>query len=153
MARMKRPSTFIARLATGPAARQLFRFCGVGTLCLGTTAGGLAALHELAGMNYLVAYVLSFCLGNLLGYLLNGRHTFGAPVSPFGGMRYLSVNTALLVISTVLMKILVETVHVWYMAACFSLAVATTPFSFLLHKRFSYSAPARPAHLLPESPN
>lgn len=118
---------------------QLARFCGVGAICLATATGGLAALHDFAGMYYLTAYGISFCLGNLLGYLLNGRFTFGARVSASGGTRYLLLNGVLLGINTVLMKVLVDGAHVWYIAACLMLAVATTPLSFLLHRRFSYA--------------
>lgn len=117
---------------------QLSRFCGVGALCLAVTTAGLAALHDLAGMYYLSAYAISFCAGNALGYLLNGRFTFSARVSATGGTRYLFLNTILLALSSLLMKWLVDGLHVWYIGACLMLAAANTPTSFLLHRRFSY---------------
>lgn len=117
---------------------QLSRFCGVGALCLAVTTAGLAALHELAGMYYLWAYAISFCVGNALGYLLNGRFTFSARVSVIGGTRYLFLNTILLALSSLLMKGLVDGVHVWYIGACLMLAAANTPISFLLHRTLSY---------------
>lgn len=120
-------------------ATQLIRFCGVGAICLATATGGLIALHQLGGMYYLTAYVISFCLGNVLGYVLNGRFTFGARVSAYGGSRYLLLNASLLGVNTGLMKVLVDGAHVWYIAACLILAIATTPLSFLLHKRLSYA--------------
>jgi putative flippase GtrA len=126
---------------------QLRRFCVVGALCLAVTTAGLAALHELAGMYYLAAYAISFCIGNLLGYLLNGRFTFSARVSATGGVRYLVLNSILLALNSLLMKLLVEEAHVWYIGACLVVSAAVTPVSFLLHRKFSYAAPeayARP---------
>ena len=122
---------------------QLSRFCSVGALCLAVSTAVLAALHELAGMYYLAAYAISFCVGNLLGYLLNGRFTFSTRVSASGGARYLFLNAALLAVSSLLMKLLVDGAHVWYMFAFLMLALANTPISFLLHRRFSYVQPSR----------
>lgn len=130
---------------------QLARFCGVGAVCLGSATAGLAALHEFTGMYYLTAYAISFCFGNLLGYLLNGRFTFGARVSASGGTRYLLLNAILLAINTVLMKLLVDGAHIWYIAACLTLAIATTPLSFVLHRRFSYAVPPAEHGRLSES--
>ena len=58
------------------AAIQLTRFCGVGLVCLVASTAILAALHDFVGLHYLVAFVVSFCLANVLGYALNGRFTF-----------------------------------------------------------------------------
>lgn len=121
-------------------AGQLTRFCGVGATCLAITTFGLAFLHDVAGMYYLTAYAASFCIGNLVGYLLNGRFTFSASVSAFGGVRYFLMNALLLAISSLLMKVLVDGAHVWYLGASLLLAAANAPASFLLHRRFSYSA-------------
>lgn len=131
---------------------QLARFCCVGAICLGSATAGLAVLHELAGIYYLTAYAISFCLGNLLGYLLNGRFTFAARITPSGGTRYLLLNATLLAINTVLMKVLVDGIHIWYIAACLTLAIATTPLSFVLHRRFSYTIPPAQHGPLSESP-
>ena len=130
-------------------ALQLIRFCGVGVLCLGAATAGLAALHDLAGMYYLTAYAVAFGLGNLLGYILNGRFTFSSRTSVSGGTRYLILNTILLAINSLLMKILVEDAHIWYIGASLMLAVASTPISFFLHRTFSYSI--RPSPLEPSA--
>lgn len=123
---------------------QLARFCGVGALCLATATAGLAVLHDILGMYYLTAYITSFFLGNVLGYVLNGRFTFNARVHASGGARYLLLNITLLAINSVLMKFLVDGARVWYIGAALILAVTTTPISFLLHRKFTYSASLSP---------
>lgn len=126
-----------------PAARlmaaQLARFCAIGLICLMMSTATLAALHDLAGLYYLVAFGMAFSLGSVLGYLLNGRFTFTARVTRLGASRYLLLNGILLGVNSILMKLLVDGAHIWYIGASLVLALATAPLSFLLHRWFSYS--------------
>lgn len=122
------------------AAGQLVRFSGVGLVCLAASTSALAALHDLAGLHYLLAFVIAFCFGSVLGYVLNGRFTFSARLSRTGVFRYVLLNGILLVVNSALMKVLVDTAHVWYIAASLLLAALSTPMSFLLHRSFSYAA-------------
>lgn len=127
------------------AAAQLVRFCGVGVICLAASTAVLAALHDLAHLHYLLAYALAFCFGNVLGYALNGRFTFSARLTHIGVVRYLLLNCTLLVVNSMLMKVLVDGAHIWYIGASLLLAVVNAPLSFLLHRTFSYS-PAPQTH-------
>lgn len=118
---------------------QLVRFSTVGATCLGIGVGVLAGLHELAGINYLVAYVASFVASNLSGYLLNARFTFSAKqVNRSGAFRYTAVNTILLCVNTAAMKLLVDVIHLWYIWAAILLAGVVTPISFLAHRFITY---------------
>lgn len=128
------------RRATLLMTAQLARFCAVGLLCLAVGTATLAALHDLAGLHYLVAYGIAFCFANILGYLFNGRFTFTARVTRLGASRYLLLNGILLGVNSVLMKALVDGAHIWYIGASLLLAGVNTPMSFLLHRSFSYSA-------------
>src|SRR6185437_7687598 len=75
---------------------QLLRFCAVGIACLFLGLAILAGLHELAGVNYLIAYVAGFAVTNLAGYLLNARFTFSLRSVGYAGViRYMLVNGAL----------------------------------------------------------
>lgn len=123
-------------------AAQLARFCAVGLICLVVSTSALAALHDLAGLYYLVAYGIAFCLGSVLGYALNGRFTFTAQVTRLGASRYLLLNGILLGVNSILMKALVDGAHIWYLGASLLLALVNTPMSFFLHRSFSYSAPS-----------
>lgn len=121
-------------------AVQLARFGAVGLVCLAVSTATLAALHDLAGLYYLVAFGIAFCVGSILGYVLNGRFTFTVRVTRIGASRYIVLNGILLAVNSILMKALVDGAHIWYIGASLMLAVVNTPLSFLLHRTFSYSA-------------
>jgi putative flippase GtrA len=118
---------------------QLARFCAVGVTCLILGLAVLAGLHDLAGVNYLVAYVAAFILGNVAGYLLNARFTFFAgSVDHAGAARYLLVNVALLCVNTAALKLLVDGLRMWYLAAAILLAAVSAPISFLAQRLITY---------------
>jgi putative flippase GtrA len=123
----------------GEHFRQLLRFCAVGGTCFGLGLGVLAGLHELAGVNYLLAYAASFVLANLAGYLLNARFTFvAASVDHSGAARYLMINVLLLLANTAGLKLLVDVAHMWYVTAAALLAIVYTPISFLAQRVITY---------------
>jgi len=107
--------------------------------CFALGLGVLTGLHELAGVHYLLAYGASFVVTSSVGYLLNGRYTFGAGNGDRSGLvRYTSVNVCLLIVNGAALRLLVEEFHVWYLAATVLLAMANTPVSFLAHRIVSY---------------
>lgn len=116
----------------------------MGLTCLGVGLGVLAALHELAGMNYLYAYVASFVVSNISGYLLNARFTFSTQsVDHVGALRYMTVNGVLLLANTAALKLLVDTYHMWYFGAAVLLAATNTPVSFLAQRAITYRLDSR----------
>jgi len=121
-------------------ARQLLRFSAVGLLCFGVATAVLAALCELGGVNYLLAYIASFVVSNIVGYLLNGHYTFQHQgVLDYRGVsRYMLVNLSLLTESSLLLKWLVDGHHVWYLGASFIIAAVNTPISFCAHRLVTY---------------
>jgi putative flippase GtrA len=123
-----------------PRAIELTRFCLIGFICFAISMGVLAGLCELGHVHYLVAFIASFLVGNVLGYLLNARYTFAlAPRLDRAGLsRYMFVNAGLLAVNSMLLKLLVETGHMWYLAATVILAVSNIPISFLMHRFVSY---------------
>ncbi|MGA7539277.1 MAG: GtrA family protein [Steroidobacteraceae bacterium] len=122
-----------------PHLLQLARFCAVGLTCLALALVALAALHDLAGVNYLVAYVAAFILGNACGYLLNARFTFfTGSVDRAGAARYLLVNAVLLCVCTAALKVLVGEFRMWYLAAAFLIAVVNAPVSFVAQRLITY---------------
>jgi putative flippase GtrA len=129
-------------------AVELVRFAGIGLFCFGLGLGILTALHELAGVHYLVAYAAAFACTSTLGYLLNGRYTFGAQSAGGSGLlRYTLVNLTLLILNGLALRLLVETFHVWYLGAALVLAAINTPVSFLAHRLVSYRLGFRQARL------
>jgi putative flippase GtrA len=124
--------------------RKLLRFCAVGLTCFTLGLAILAGLHELARVNYLVAYVTSFVVSNLVGYLLNARFTFlSKSINHTGAMRYMAVNAVLLGTNTLALKLLVDVVHMWYLGAATLIAFVNTPLSFVGQWLFTYRLPAR----------
>jgi putative flippase GtrA len=124
--------------------RKLVRFCAVGLTCLTLSVAVLTGLDELAGVNYLVAYVASFLVSNLAGYLLNARFTFSSKsVDHAGAIRYMTVNAILLAANTLCMKLLVDALHMWYLAAAILMSCFNMPLSFLGQWRFTYRPQAR----------
>jgi putative flippase GtrA len=124
--------------------RKLVRFCAVGLTCMTLGLAVLTGLHQLAGVNYLLAYVTSFVVSNLAGYRLNARFTFSSKsVDHTGAIRYMTVNAVLLGANTLCMKLLVDELHVWYVAAAILIACFNTPLSFLGQWLFTYRLQAR----------
>ena len=120
-------------------AAQLARFSAVSLFCFALGLGVLTALHEFAGLHYLVSYVAAFVVTSSLGYLLNGRYTFRARDGDRAGLlRYMLINVTLLVINGAALRVLVEHVHIWYVSATLLLAALNTPVSFLAHRLVSY---------------
>lgn len=131
------PSTH--RVSGKSYLRQLLRFCGVGLTCLFISLTVLAALHALAGLNYLMAYAASFVAGNIAGYLLNARFTFLiGTVNHAGALRYMAVNGVLLSVGTGLMRLMVGQFHMWYIGAALLIAAVNTPVSFLAQRFVTY---------------
>lgn len=118
---------------------QLGRFCAVGMACLALGLAVLVGLHDVAGVDYLTAYVLSFIFSNVAGYLLNARFTFLAgSVDQAGAARYLMVNAAVLCVSTAAMKLLVGELRMWYLAAAILIAAVNAPASFAAQRVITY---------------
>jgi putative flippase GtrA len=127
-------------------ALQLTRFAAVGLFCLVIGLGILTGLHELAGVHYLVAYGAAFVVTSTLGYILNGRFTFGTrSANGPGVLRYMSVNFMLLLVNGAGLRFLVEYFHLWYLGATLLLAAINTPVSFLAHRLISYRLGLRQA--------
>jgi putative flippase GtrA len=125
---------------TSARIAQLARFCIVGLTCYTANILALAALCELLGMHYVVAYILVFFMGNALGYWLNKRFTFGVRtgLDRASMVRYQLVNLVMLAISTAALHVLVESAHVQYLAATAIVAAVNAPAGFMAHRLVTY---------------
>jgi putative flippase GtrA len=119
---------------------QLARFCAVGLLCFLVSLALLAALCELGHINYLPAFAVTFVLSGVLGYRLNGRYTFsrGRRFDHAAMSRYLMVNGVLFALNSIVLRLLVENLHIWYITATVVLAAVNLPASFIAHQLVSY---------------
>lgn len=118
--------------------RQLGIYCLVGCVSLGLALGILAALHALLGVNYLIAYCVSFVASNMAGYVFNARFTFALKSNHGGAVRYMAVNAALLAANTGAMKLLVDVLGMWYIGAAILLAALNAPVSFIAQRLITY---------------
>jgi len=127
------------RFFSGQTA-QLARFCIVGATIYALNILALAALCELLHMHYIAAYVLVFLAGNALGYWLNKRVTFAIRkrLDRASLLRYLLVNCAMLAVSTVLLRVFVESWHMHYLLATAIVAALNAPASFVVHRSVTY---------------
>jgi putative flippase GtrA len=120
-------------------ATQLMRFATVGLICFLVSIAVLTGLHELAGVYYLLAYGAAFLVSSTLGYLLNSYFTFRkSGAGGLGVLRYMVVNSALLLLNGAALRLLVEFFHMWYLGAALLLAAINTPVSYLAHRLLSF---------------
>jgi putative flippase GtrA len=91
------------------------------------------------GMNYLIAFTISFVTTNVSGYLFNARYTFaGNRAGQFGVARFMLVSGVILVANLCALKLLVQQFHVWYLSATLCLAAVSAPASFAVHRLVTY---------------
>jgi putative flippase GtrA len=119
---------------------QLAKFGSVGLLCACISVAVLLGLCELAHMNYLLAFFISFLVANICGYVLNGHFTFAASkhLDRKSFVVYVLVNCASLAINSLALRILVEAFGVWYLTATIAIAVVNAPVNFIAHRALSY---------------
>jgi putative flippase GtrA len=123
---------------------ELARFGAIGLLCACISLAVLIGLCELANVNYLLAYFISFVVANICGYLLNGHYTFRASnhLKRKSFAVYVLVNCVSLAINSLALRILVEVFGVWYVTATIALAAISAPVNFIAHRALSYRVDA-----------
>jgi putative flippase GtrA len=123
---------------------ELARFGTIGLLCACLSIAVLIGLCELAHINYLVAYFITFLFANICGYLLNGHYTFHASkhLKRKSFAIYVFVNCVSLAVNSLALRFLVEGFGVWYVTATIALAVVNAPVNFIAHRALSYRVDA-----------
>lgn len=118
---------------------QLLRFGIVGITCLAFSVIILVTLHGLIGVNYMLAYVVTFIASSVVGYVLNARFTFSTlSLSHSGALRYMLVNAVLLCVNTAILDFLISHLHFWYITAAILLALINSPVSFVIQRLVTY---------------
>jgi putative flippase GtrA len=126
---------------------QLGRFCTTATVTFTTSLIVLMALTEWLRINYRISYVVAFLASNATGYFLNGRWTFPESRGKTDRLtifRFMIVNLVMLTLNSVILRLLVEKAHLWYVTATVLLAIITTPVGFFAHRTVSFGVGQAP---------
>jgi putative flippase GtrA len=120
-------------------AAQPARFLVVGAFGYGVNLLTFALLVE-AGLEYVLASVLSYLVANALMYLGNRFFTFRLGNDGFWSAyaRYLLVGLVVVVLNAVVLAILVEVAGLDEMLAQALSLLAVTPVAFVLFKRWTF---------------
>lgn len=116
----------------------------------GSTAAGveftlLFVLTHFAGIHYLVSSTLAFCVAVGVGFTLQKFWTFenkSLDRIHRQAVQYLSLGLTNLGINAVLMYVLVENFHLWYMLAQFVACGMMAGSNFLIYNLFIFRADA-----------
>ena len=93
-------------------------FVGLGLLCTGLHYGTLVVLVQVFRAPPVPATLCGFCVGGLLSYLLNRRHTFGSErPHEEAAWRFALVAGVAFVMTWLLMRLFVERWHAPYLPA------------------------------------
>ena len=101
-----------------PLFRQVRSFVGVGALCTGLHYAILVSMVQLLHIPPVPSTLTGFCVGGLLSYLLNRRHTFGSErPHEQAAWRFALVAGVAFVLTWVMMRIFVERWQAPYLPA------------------------------------
>ena len=117
---------------------QIPRFIAVGVVCTAVNLAVLYALTAFAGLWYLVSSIAAFCVSYAVNFTLQKLWTFknrelGSVHRQLG--LHLALQLGNLTLNTCLLYMLVEHVHLWYIAAQVSLDAVIAIESFILSRR------------------
>lgn len=107
--------------------------------------GALYLLTEYAHIHYLQSAVLAFILAFFISFLLQKFWTFQdmrEEVVHWQMMWYLSLSLVNLLINTLLIYILVEYLHLWYLAAAVASGAVLAISNFFIYKHVIFAVEA-----------
>lgn len=119
---------------------EFFRFATVGLTSAALGWALLFVLVSLAGIQYLVAFIISFVVLNAFAYIAVGAYAFkvGGQRSRRGLLRYYLISLGSMICNGVAMKVLVEKAELNYLLAAVLLSAVNAPINYLLHRRVTY---------------
>jgi len=120
---------------------RFVRFCAIGAVSAACSLGMLDVLVNVARMNYLLGFALTFVTVNAMSYLASRRLAFQSTTVSFssGLLRYFGVMTFGLALNTGAMAILVGRLGLGPVLAAAILCALAAPMNFLLHGRLTFA--------------
>lgn len=119
---------------------ELLRFGTTGVLCLLVNLGGVTLLTELTGLHYLSSLAISSSTSATVGFAMNRWWTFrihGTSVAP-EYLRYVVIAGTQVIAGMWSCARVVEDLHVPYVTATILVSGLLAPFSYLLHRAWSF---------------
>ncbi|HSA45617.1 MAG TPA: GtrA family protein [Candidatus Competibacteraceae bacterium] len=119
---------------------ELIKFCIVGSFCALQNILILYYLTSILNFHYIFSIFLQMLYVNTLGFYLNRRYTFSVQSSQFWQelFKYHTVMVSSFFTVSILMYLLVEVMHIWYLSAFILLTIGMTIYNFLAHKRWTF---------------
>jgi putative flippase GtrA len=122
---------------------QFFRFILVGSIC---TLQNLVLLYFLTSIlkwHYLLSTSFLGVTVNSFGYYLNKRFTFksnkfGVRLLLYEFFKYHTVMLSSYLTILLLMYLLVDIFHIWYLLANLILTIVMTTYNFLFHRKWTF---------------
>ena len=120
--------------------RQVSSFFGVGVVALGADYGTMIALREGFALGPVPSALAGYCVGGLVSYLLNRRHTFETQRSHAeAGWRFAAVMVVGFSLTWLMMQALTEWQHAPYLPARVVTTGIVFVWNFAAHNLWTFS--------------
>lgn len=119
---------------------ELIKFCIIGSFCALQNILILYCLTSILNVHYIFSIFFQTLYVNSLGFYLNRRYTFSVKNGQFWQelFKYHTVMASSLLTFSILMYLLVDVMHIWYLSAFILLTIGMTFYNFLSHKRWTF---------------
>lgn len=119
---------------------KFFRFCIIGGFCTSLNLVSLYALTTILKVHYILSTIILMLTVNTLGFYLNRRFTFKSKKKRFWHelWKYHTVMFSSSLTVLILMYVLVDIFHIWYLYANIITTIIMIFYNFSMHKRWSF---------------
>jgi len=119
---------------------EFIKFCIVGSFCALQNILIIYLLTSILNLHYIFSIFIQMLYINTLGFYLNRRYTFSIQSGHFWHelIKYHTVMMSSLFTVSILMYLLVEVIHIWYLYAFILLTIGMTIYNFITHKRWTF---------------
>ncbi len=119
---------------------KFFRFSVVGAFCNLLNLVSLYFFTTILNLHYILSTIISIVFLNSLGFYLNKRYTFKTNKKYFWVelWKYHTVMFSSFLSILLLMYLLVDVLHIWYLYANVIIAASMIIYNFLMHKNWSF---------------
>ena len=97
-------------------------------------------LTELAGMYYLVSFIITQVIVVIYGFAYNAKIIFSTTMTGFGFLKYLATVTLMSAFNIILVSIITEIAGIYYIFSIAIVLVVTLAFKYVLFWKFVFPA-------------